>query len=249
MTRFYREDLRLRGMTSPLYLSNYSIFVLKNLHDQLLHRPISVLDVGCGSGAQMQRITNDVGIEKFSKRVGIDWSTKTVELLKTQNIIDEVYHCESDRLPFADKQFDIAISIENLEHLYVDAVIPAIEELKRVAEYVILITPLPQDVINQEWLSLEIPAAEQDNDPIDYAEYLILEGTVHKSTVYSESMHEAGFISDGGIAGHGCYFGTSDSIDTTKIKYVGLTENILPDATDFRQQYIKLLYDSKNLKV
>jgi SAM-dependent methyltransferase len=249
MSRFYRDDLKLNGMTSPLYLSNYSIFVLDILYNQLLNRPISLLDVGCGSGAQMQRITNTIGEDKFSKRVGIDWSTNTVDLLKTQNIFDEVYHCESNRLPFADKQFDVAMSIENLEHLYADAVIPAIEELCRVATHVVLITPLPHNVINQEWLSKEIPAAEEDPESVDYAEYLVLEGTVHKSTVYPESMHQAGFISDGGVDGHGCYFGISNSIDTTKIKYVGLTENALPEATDFRQHYIKLLCDSKNLKV
>lgn len=245
MVRYYRQDLRKNGMTSPPELANYPVYVIANLHNELLQRPLSVLDVGCGSGAQMRRITETVGDQFFSRRVGIDWSQRAVELLQEQRIYDSVVHAQSSVLPFANREFDVAISMENIEHLYSDQIIPAISELCRVASYVIITTPRPEDCINQEWLSKEIPEAELDTDPMDYSDWLLLEGAAHKSIINPESMLEAGFSWDYPL--HGKYFGISDNVDVSKIRYSALAQEPLPDTDDYRQHYIKLLKDSLKL--
>jgi len=235
-------------MTSPPNLSNFAINVINSLSTGL-NRPVSVLDVGCGSGNQMQRIVDNIGIDKFSHRASVDWSANAVELLGNKSTFDRVVHCQSSRLPFTDQEFDVAMSIENLEHLYYEQVIPAIEELKRVARYVILITPLPQDVINQQWLGMEIPLAEADTETVDYPEYLVLEGTVHKSTVYRSSMVDAGFdISQ--ADSHGFYFAESSNINTSAIKVCGINSVSVPaDADNYNAYYVNLLHKSKNLTV
>lgn len=246
MSRFYREDLRARGMTSPPELSDFAINVVNALTTGL-EKPVSLLDVGCGSGNQMQRIVDSVGIDKFLHRAGVDWSATAVELLNAKDTFNQVVHCQSSTLPFADQEFDIAMSIENLEHLYYEQVIPAIEELKRVARYVILITPLPQDVINRQWLGMEIPLAEADTEPVGFSEYLVLEGTVHKSTVYPESMARAGFdISQ--ATSHGFYFAESSNININEIKAAGINNFTVPADTDnYNQHYVELLHKSNNL--
>lgn len=235
-------------MTSPAHLSDYAIYVINGLSN-MFEQPMSILDVGCGSGMQMSRIKEYVGTDKFGQCVGIDWSLRAVDLLRDKNIYNRVEHAQSSTLPFQDQEFDIAISIENLEHLYQDQIIPAIKELQRVAKCVILITPLPQDCINQQWLDMEIPLAEQDTDPIDYTEWLVLEGTVHKSTVYPQSMEDAGFYIKGIEQGHGNYFAMSNNINTDLIKFSAIKEVPVPNTDDYRQHYVELLYKSKNLPI
>lgn len=249
MAREYRENLKENGQTAPLHLSDYAINVISALSTGY-NGTLSVLDVGCGSGKQMQRIIETIGLDKFSRRVGIDWSARAVNLLNDSDTYDTVVHTQSSRLPFADNEFDIVVSIENLEHLYSEQVIPAIEELKRVANAVVIITPLPRDVINLEWLNAEITLAENDSDAIDNSEFLVLEACVHKSTVYPDSMRDAGFEVSNEVD-HGYYFAMSENIDITKIKFAAISQQDMSDnlEDDYRNRYIKLLHQSKNLKI
>jgi len=235
-------------MASPPNLAKYPVYIITNLLTELVTKPIRIVDVGCGSGAQMQRITAQIGEQNFSRRVGVDWAANAIQFLNATDIFDENVHCRSNRLPFADKEFDVALCMENLEHLYSDAVIPAIAELTRIARFVIITLPLPTTVINHQWLDEEIPLAEQDPIPLGLAEFLVIEGAVHKSVVYPTSMQGAGFSSDS--LDHGCYFGISDNIDLSKIEYVAIDEPAPPlNTNDYRQHYVQLLYKSKALTV
>jgi len=246
MSRWYRESIK-QGQTSPDYLAAFAVNCINPISVDL-NRPLTILDVGCGSGEQFSNISNRVGLEKFSKKLGIEWSPSAVKKHQTKSIFDQVVHCESDRLPFADQEFDIVTSVENLEHLYAEDVRLAVEELKRVADYVILITPLPVDVINYQFLNREIAEASADVEALGFEEFMALEGAVHKSVVYPESMETAGFVYF--PDNHGYYFARSSDIDTAKIKYTGMTRRPQPASdSDFRNYYLQVLQDSINIKV
>jgi SAM-dependent methyltransferase len=218
MARHQRESLKL-GQTSPGWCADFAIEKIKHINEQI-NKPLNILDIGCGSGNQMSNIQNQCGKDMFSKRVGLDWSPVAVERLHGSDIYDEVKLCQSSKLPFADKEFDIAISIENLEHLYVDDVKPALEEMMRIAKYIVVVTPNHSDVINHSWLNWEIHEASIDPEPIDIVEFQVLEGAVHKSVVIPESMVQAGF--EIGQLDHGRYFAESDKVDLNKIVVIGI---------------------------
>jgi len=240
MSRIYRETLR-KGQTSPPLLSDFAIEQIQQLHETL-GRPLNILDVGCGSGEQMARIVQHCGTHMFANIVGIDWSPAAVERLQSSTIYQQVLLCESSELPFDDQAFDLAISIENLEHLYVEAVVPAIKQMARVAEYILIITPTFDDVINHDWLNRERAAAAQDSEPIDAVEYQILEGAVHKSAIVISSMRAAGFTL--GAWDHGRYMGRSADINMNIIHVEGISP--VP-ADSFESQYQLLLKASQEL--
>jgi SAM-dependent methyltransferase len=246
MSRWYRESIK-NGQTSPCHLATFAVDRISYI-SLCKNRPLSLLDVGCGSGEQFDSISNRIGLEKINKKIGIEWSPAAVEKHKTKTIFDNVVHCQSERLPFSDREFDIVTSIENLEHLYVEDVITAIEELKRVAEYIILITPLPKDIINYWWLCCEIAEAKGDREFLGFEEFMGLEGAVHKSTVYPSSMIEAGFAFNSDV--HGFYFAKSTNIDISKIKCAGMIRRNLPSKDcDFGEHYLSVLVDSLTMRI
>lgn len=240
MSRIYRETLR-QGQTSPPVLSDFAIEQIQQLHQEL-KRPLNILDVGCGSGNQLSRIIAHCGADMFDKKIGLDWSPSAVARLQDSELYDQVLLCESSELPFDTEAFDIAISIENVEHLYVDDVVPAIKQMARVATYIIIITPTFTDVINHDWLTRERAAAAVDPEPIDATEYQILEGAVHKSAIVISSMREAGFKL--GAGDHGRYMGKSIDIKFPIIH----VEGIRPISADsYETKYQLLLKASQEL--
>jgi SAM-dependent methyltransferase len=211
-----------------------------------------MVDIGCGNGFQMQLIKSQLGTNYFSRSVGVDWSTATIDALAKKSIFDQAILSHSAKLPFADKEFDIVLSMENIEHLYIDDVIPAIIELQRIATYVILVTPLPRDVINMNWLAQEVPNATNDVEPLLYPEYVMLEGTQHKSTLIPESMVKAGFEfrPEFTTMNHGYYYAEADDINIDEIVSVGIDEQLMPcniDTHDFRSHYVTMLHKSIEL--
>lgn len=250
MKRTARQQL-ITGQCSPAYLSAFPIEVIQLITEKL-GRPASIVDVGCGSGFQMQLIKSQLGDSYFARSVGVDWSSATIDLLSKNSIFDQAILSHSSKLPFADKEFDIVLSMENIEHLYINDVIPAILELQRIATHVILVTPLPRDAINMNWLNQEVPNATNDVEPLLYPEYVMLEGTQHKSTVIPESMVEAGFEfrPEFTTMNHGYYYAAADDIDIDKIVSVGINEQAMPldiDTHDFRSHYVTMLHQSIEL--
>jgi SAM-dependent methyltransferase len=239
--REYRETLA-KGQTSPFYCGDYAIEKINQLYDRL-QRPLSILDIGSGSGQMMKYIIDRVGKDKIVRLVGLDWSPTAVERLNLLDFYNQIFLCQSSKLPVSAKEFDIAISIENLEHLYLDDVIPAIQEMSRVAEHIIIVTPTPQDVINFNWLGREIPEAEHDTDPISDKEYQVLEGAVHKSVALPDSMITAGF--EIGSRDHGRYFASSDGININNIIIKGIKP--INDFVTMQDKYCKLLRASLGL--
>jgi ubiquinone/menaquinone biosynthesis C-methylase UbiE len=253
--RAYRHKLTSAGQASPLHLGKHvTEFLQKLFIEQLnLRDNLSILDVGCGLGLQMALIKSALPA-LFNRVEGIDWSPATVEKHNSDlsSIFDKVTLCSSDKLPYEDGEFDIALSMENLEHLYGQTAIDSIKEMARIAKYLIITTPLPQECVNHKWLYQEIVEAILDPIPLNRREFICLESAVHKSTLFPESMKKAGFMVYKGGTGQGYYLARSSEIDITKIKCIGIEANKLLEKEgleneNYKDSYLKLLAESVQL--
>jgi SAM-dependent methyltransferase len=187
-------------------------------------------------------IISRVNTDCIGSVTGLDWSPVAVQRLQGNAVYSKVLLCQSSILPFNTNEFDVAISIENLEHLYVNEVVPAIAEMTRVAKHIIIVTPAIHNIINLGWLNVEIPAAETDDEEISEEEYQALEGAVHKSAVLAHSMANAGF--EIGSPDHGRYYAKSESLNLNEITALGLSKT---DIESTNQRYINLLHNSRDL--
>ncbi len=236
--RDYRHRLVTAGQSSPLYLSDVPMLWLEKLA-QTLGRQLSVLDVGCGLGDQMRRIRERLP-QALARVGGVDWSPATVRFHASSGIYDEMLPADSAALPAADQSWDVALSMENLEHLYGEQSVAAIRELARVARCVIITTPLPRDVVNRPWLHGEIAEAQADPLPLPAQEFVCLESAVHKSALDPESMAEAGFTLVQTTPAHGHYFAMAAELKPERIRCLGIDE-VAPAGDDHRERYVALL--------
>lgn len=256
MVRQYRLLITSAGQASPPELGHRVVDILKaHFHAETRSSPVSVLDVGCGLGHQMALIHSSLP-KLFSRIEGVDWSPATIEKHQADasSVYDQVTLCQSDRLPFQEGQFDLAISMENLEHLYGDASIRAIAELARVAKHVLISTPLPQDCINFRWIHPEIVEAIMDPLPIAHRDYICLESAVHKSTLFPSTMEKAGFKCL--LGQHAFYLAESAQVHAEQIACVGIElptgHPCAPGAPamatdDYQGNYLRLLAESASL--
>lgn len=254
MLREYRHKITTYGQASPPWIADGVVQILQNhFADHIKEKKtLSIIDVGCGLGEQM-KIINQRLPGLFHNINGIDWSPATVHKHANdgQSIYNNVSLCDSKNLPYQDKIFDIALSMENLEHLYGEYSIDAISELSRIAKYVIITTPNPEDIVNKNWLLQEIAEAVLDNITINIHDYICLESAVHKSSIFPLSMAEAGFVVY--KSNHGFYFGDSRNIFPDRVKVVGIDESDLDkycmidkndDNSDLKLRYLALLAKS-----
>lgn len=89
----------------------------------------SVLDIGCGQGSQLQRL------DGFCRRVvGLDTDLAILEDAKRQAPRAELIHQAADDLPFADKEFDVVVLADVLEHVGLERQQEVVEEAHRVVK-------------------------------------------------------------------------------------------------------------------
>jgi SAM-dependent methyltransferase len=81
-----------------------------------------ILDAGCGSGRNM------VELARYGTVTGIELSDPSVELAKARNA-GEVFAGSVLEMPFADDSFELAVSLDVIEHLEDD--LAALRELRR----------------------------------------------------------------------------------------------------------------------
>ena len=251
--REYRYRMTSAGQASPLFLGEQVVQILQKafIEKLNLNNNLSILDIGCGLGHQMTLITSALP-NLFNRIEGIDWSPATVEKHNCDpaSVFDRVTLCGSDKLPYQDYEFDIALSTENLEHLYGQTPIDAVKEMARIAKYLIITTPLPQQCINHNWLYHEIVEAILDIVPMTKREFICMESAVHKSTLLPESMSAAGFMVIKGNEGQAYYIAQSSGIDIGKIKCIGMESPEIPEVeaeADYKACYLKLLAESVKL--
>jgi ubiquinone/menaquinone biosynthesis C-methylase UbiE len=241
--RKYRNDLVTQGQASPPELGLEVSAVISSVLSGAVG--LKVLDVGCGLGTQAKLIKSQCGA-LVGDMVGVDWSPATVAFHEARaEVYSQVSLCDSERLPFADQSFDLALSMENLEHLYGDRSVAAIRELLRVAKHVLISTPLPADCINFRWLYPELVEAVLDDEPISTHDFVCLESAVHKSTLFPSSMMAAGFQSC--AEHHGIFFAQSANVAPHLIQCVGIPERDKMTQGDLKMNYLQLLADSASL--
>ena len=240
--RQYRIDITTNGQYSPLELN---VEIQNIIHNQLnLNRESIICDIGCGIGKHAELLKNKINCKYY----GIDFSPATIEYLKNTNIFDEAILCSSDTLPFSDKYCDVAISMENLEHLYEEQLVNAIKELARISKYVIITTPRPDQVMNMRWIPPEINAAANDDIPLTDHDYTCLESCVHKSIVFPRSMQKCGFnMRWSGLSM--IYYGESSKINLDFLEFIGINKNqhYAKKYDSLKDKYITLLLECLNI--
>jgi len=109
---------------------------LTNLIDQELKDDWTILDVGCGKCSPLEKINRKV------YKTGLDFYKPYIEESSKKHIHDNYIIGDVRELPFKDKSFNCAISIEVIEHLKKDDGLKMIKEMERVAkDKIILTTP------------------------------------------------------------------------------------------------------------
>jgi len=87
-----------------------------------LDRP-HILDVGCGTGANLEMLNH------FGKAEGVDVSSEAIAFCKERGLSD-VHLGQAERLPFADSSFDLVTALDVVEHL--DDDVAGLREMRRV---------------------------------------------------------------------------------------------------------------------
>jgi SAM-dependent methyltransferase len=123
--------------------------VLSEVLDSLqLPASVSILDAGCGSGRNM------VELAAHGTVTGIELAETSVEAARRRDV-GEVVAGSLDTLPFPDSSFDLAVTLDVIEHLDDDR--KALRELRRVVRpggYLLVTVPAYQwlwsnhDVVN-----------------------------------------------------------------------------------------------------
>ena len=242
--REYRNIIVNNGQASPDYLNDFVVECIEKIKNT--RKIEKIADVGCGLGSHCIKYKNKVSECKY---IGIDFSEATINYLKNKQIFDEIYLSGADKLPIPENYVDIAISMENLEHLYIEEVVPALSELSRISEYIIITTPTPETVINTGWLNYEIVEAISDNIPLSEHDYRCLECCVHKSVISPDSLLQAGFkqIKDHGSDSE-CYYIKTSELVLSKIRVKGMSRDDLLTNCDLKNKYIDLLNKSLSLE-
>ena len=242
--RDYRYNICNKGQTTGLSLNKYVTNCIDNIG---VNNILNICDIGCGIGEQSKLLLSQYPNFKFT---GIDWSHITIDYLhKNTSFFNEIVHCKSSNLPFNDKQFSLALCMENMEHLYINDCINAFKELKRISEYIILTVPRPEYIVNYSWLNSEINEAINDNTPLTLSDFISLESCVHKTGYYESSLICAGFKKcDIEHPYNGIYYCKSNNLDIYKIQYKGIDNNDLLKTDNYKDKYIDLLHKSLNLK-
>lgn len=83
---------------------------------------IRILDVGCGTGANLEMLAN------FGESEGVDVSDDALEFCKAKGL--KVHKGLAEELPFEDESFDVVTALDVVEHL--DDDISGLKEMNRV---------------------------------------------------------------------------------------------------------------------
>ncbi len=101
----------------------------------------SVLDVGCGDGTLLR------SVDWADLKVGVDISYTALSLVSSGHRV----LASSEMLPFREKEFDLVMSTEVLEHLPVGGFEATCSEIQRVAKrYVLISVPFHEDLARKQ---------------------------------------------------------------------------------------------------
>ena len=213
-------------------------------------------DIGCGAGVPVSILRarwpeappyRQEGVRQ-PWFIGVDFLLGALRYAAEYGAYDRLVLATSDRLPLDDGEVDVALSLENIEHLYPAMVPTALSELVRIARRrVIITTPWPWDMRNRTWLRAELEKLE--GIPfLSRDQFLAVEGCFHKSTLTPDRLARVGFRCASirrrrPPLAHPVYVGEVDQLDLSKLGPVpGIEPTELPPAdADHRPAYAELL--------
>jgi 2-polyprenyl-3-methyl-5-hydroxy-6-metoxy-1,4-benzoquinol methylase len=103
---------------------------LERLADKIMsYNPKTVLDIGCGVGQLVEKLRErgvDARGTDFADALKLYWKDKPYFQV-----------ADAKRQPFADKEFDLVISTDVLEHIYEEDLPEVVAEMKRVGRVVL----------------------------------------------------------------------------------------------------------------
>jgi SAM-dependent methyltransferase len=140
--RDYWDGDRRYGYGGYKYDGRWSVVAKQLIEAYSLPPDAKILDVGCGRGFllhEFQRLLPNCTIS------GFDVSEYGLETAKDEVKPFIFLHRAQDNLPFADKQFDLAISLNALHNLPVQDVVAALGEMERVAKNTYLVVESYRD--------------------------------------------------------------------------------------------------------
>lgn len=117
-----------------IYFKLFGKYKLKTLIDNEIQNNWTILDAGCGRDSPLKHIKNG------SYKVGLDFYEPYIVQSKAKRIHNDYVIGDVKEMPFKDKSFDVAVSIEVLEHLDKDDGLKMIKEMERVAKRKIILT-------------------------------------------------------------------------------------------------------------
>jgi SAM-dependent methyltransferase len=89
----------------------------------------ALLDAGCGTGGFLGW-AQESGV--FIRLAGIDLSVEAIELAREAVPAAELHAAPLDRIPFGDEEFDLAVSLDVLQHVPEGLLDASLKELRRV---------------------------------------------------------------------------------------------------------------------
>jgi ubiquinone/menaquinone biosynthesis C-methylase UbiE len=106
--------------------------------------PVSVLDVGAGSGDLLRHVRNS--IDKSNLLVGIEIDRKAAASIKGDKIL--AVRADAAKLPFSEHSFDYTFCTLMLHHLNDEAAIGLLREMDRVTRRRIFVVDLERSALN-----------------------------------------------------------------------------------------------------
>jgi SAM-dependent methyltransferase len=92
--------------------------------DGVVHTAVRILDVGCGTGANLEMLS------QFGEAEGVDVSDEALEFCRLKGL--KVQKGLAETLPYADATFDVTTALDVVEHL--DDDVAGLKELYRVTK-------------------------------------------------------------------------------------------------------------------
>jgi len=131
------KDIQMSGLANWLVLKCLNTFWRNmNIWKRFRGRKIKLLDAGCGRHSPMTKV---IKAQKFDA-IGLDIFEPNIVEAQHSGIYQDVLIGDARGLPFKDKQFDLSVFIEVLEHLDKDDGEKALAELQRVSRETVLVT-------------------------------------------------------------------------------------------------------------
>jgi 2-polyprenyl-3-methyl-5-hydroxy-6-metoxy-1,4-benzoquinol methylase len=127
--------------------NNVTISVLKKLlKNQPKHKPITIIDLGCGSGDMLRRISDYGKRQGFTfNLVGIDANKETIIYAKllTKNYSNINYiDCDIFSQEFEALSYDLVLTTLFLHHFKDDQIVEVLSKVKNKAEFGVIVNDL-----------------------------------------------------------------------------------------------------------